>query len=116
VTRVNPGQTGKDLGLVLRLLWWRHDWTQVELAERTGISIVQIRKLEGDEITRPQRKTWRRVQGGAGLRPEAVPTAASRLRELEAEMRWVLDLAMIQESHQPPKAELDTARIFGATF
>jgi hypothetical protein len=38
------------------------------------------------------------------------------LRELEAEMRWVLDLAMIQESHQPPKAELDTDRIFGATF
>ncbi len=114
--RVESGQTGKDLGLVLRWLRWCDGWTQSELAQRTGISLVQIAKLETAMIIRPQAKTWKRVEEGAGLRRQAVPIAASRLRRLQEEIRCVVAWAKVQKPHQPPDADLDTDRIFGATF
>ena len=114
MSRVEPGQTGKDLGLVLRLLRQWREWTQAELAQRTGISLVQIGKLEREEIGRPHPKTWQRLRGGTGLQREAVPTVAPRLRALEAATHKQLERVVVEDRDRP--RDPGPYEIFGATF
>ncbi len=105
---------GADLGVVLRLVRQWQNWTQQELAQRIGISPVQIGKLERGEIERPHPYTWQRLRWGLGLRRESVARIASRWRALEAQTYREFQQATVEDRDR--QRDPGTYEIFGATF
>jgi transcriptional regulator with XRE-family HTH domain len=105
---------GADLGVVLRLVRQWQNWTQLELAQRIGISPVQIGKLERAEIDRPRPYTWERLRWGLGLEPDAVARIAARWRALEAQTHREFRQASVDQRIRP--RDPGPYEIFGATF
>ncbi len=106
---------GADLGVVLRLVRQWQNWTQQELAQRIGISPVQIGKLERAEIERPRPYTWQRLRWGLGLRRESVARIASRWRALEAQTYREFQQATVEDRDRQCDPA-DPYEVFGATF
>jgi transcriptional regulator with XRE-family HTH domain len=86
--------TGEDLGLVLRLVRQKLGWTQEDLARKTGISKEQIRRIEALKVPAPSLLTWRRLRRSLGLHGPAIQAVGPRLRRLEAEKWWIVDLVL----------------------
>ena len=104
---------GSDLGVVLRLLREWQAWTQEDLARRTGISRVQIGKLEREEIDRPQIYTFQRLRWGLGLRPDSVARIAARWRVGIATTHRDLERATVLEA-RGREGRPASSEIFGA--
>jgi transcriptional regulator with XRE-family HTH domain len=59
-----------DLAERLRIYRRRHAWTQGELAEKAGVGITTIARIETRDITDPRVSTVRKLADALGITPE----------------------------------------------
>jgi ribosome-binding protein aMBF1 (putative translation factor) len=82
VTGMNADATG-TLAMNLRQLREARQWSQEELAARSGVALATIAKLEAGAI-RPQPTVLRRLAQALGLTPEDLARQLSEARRARA--------------------------------
>jgi transcriptional regulator with XRE-family HTH domain len=75
---------GRSLGMFLYHFRRKLRLSQEELAQLTGISPVQLGKIERGEIQRPHQRTWSLIAEGLGVTVEELERSALRVEHLEA--------------------------------
>ncbi|MFI7231212.1 ATP-binding protein [Nonomuraea angiospora] len=82
---VHAGEECRSLGTLLRAWRNRALLTQDELADRAGVNVRTIRRLEGDDVERPRSASLRSLAEALGLDPrEREALAAASRAELGA--------------------------------
>jgi transcriptional regulator with XRE-family HTH domain len=89
---------GRSLGLFLDRLRRQTGWTLEELAATTGVSDVQLGKIERGEVRRPHADTWQRIARSLRVQVRDLQEVCWYLYHLEHMEQEVLSILFEGES------------------